>query len=57
MEAYLDMGQYIIEKYYAKVTRYSNREEMRTRLGGEFVKRALEPNIFETESEALGLLK
>lgn len=50
MEAYLDMGQYIIEKYYAKVTRYSNREEMRTRLGGEFVKRALEPNIFETES-------
>jgi len=57
MDAYLDMGQYIIEKYYAKVTRYSNREEMRKKLGGEFVKRALEPNIFETENEALGLFK
>jgi propionate CoA-transferase len=57
MDAYLDMGQYIIETYYAKVSRFSNREDMCNRLGDEFVKRALAPNIFETEEEAKNLLE
>ena len=56
LEAYLDMGQYIIETYYADVSRFSSSDEMRKKLGDEFVKRAMAPSMYETKEEAKKVL-
>ncbi len=52
LDAYLEMGKSIIETYYKDVTRHTTSEEMRSKLGDEFVKRGLAPSIYETEEEA-----
>jgi propionate CoA-transferase len=52
LDAYLEMGKYIIETYYQDVTRHTTSEEMRSKLGDEFVKRGLAPSLYETEEEA-----
>jgi len=52
LDAYLEMGKYIIETYYQDVTRHTTSEEMRSKLGDEFVKRGLAPSLYETEDEA-----
>jgi propionate CoA-transferase len=52
LDAYLEMGQYIIETYYQDVSRHTTSEEMRSKLGDEFVKRGLAPSLYETEEEA-----
>ena len=52
LDAYLEMGKYIIETYYQDVTRYTTSEEIRSKLGDEFVKRGLAPSLYETEEEA-----
>ncbi|MGD8443157.1 MAG: acyl CoA:acetate/3-ketoacid CoA transferase [Desulfobacterales bacterium] len=52
LDAYLEMGKYIIETYYQDVTRHTTNEEMRSKLGDELVKRGLTPSLFETEAEA-----
>lgn len=52
LDAYMDMGQYIIETYYDDVTRHTTREDLRIKLADEFVRRGLAPSIYETEEEA-----
>ena len=52
LDAYLEMGKYIIETYYQDVTRHTTSEEMRSKLGDELVKRGLAPSLYETEEEA-----
>lgn len=52
LDAYLDMGQYIIETYYEDVTRHTTSESLRSKLGDRFVKRGLAPSIYESEKEA-----
>ena len=52
LDAYLEMGKYIIETYYQDVSRHTTSEEMRSKLGDEFVKRGLAPSLYETEEEA-----
>ncbi len=52
LDAYLDMGQYIIETYYEDVTRHTTSRRLRSKLGDEFVKRGLAPSIYESEEEA-----
>jgi propionate CoA-transferase len=56
LDAYLDMGQYIIESYYEDVTRHTTSETLRDKLGDEFVKRGLAPSIYDTEEEARKIL-
>ncbi|MEA3232637.1 MAG: acyl CoA:acetate/3-ketoacid CoA transferase [Thermodesulfobacteriota bacterium] len=56
LDAYLDMGQYIIETYYEDVTRHTTSEALRAKLGDEFVKRGLTPSIYDTEEEAERIL-
>jgi propionate CoA-transferase len=52
LDAYLEMGKYIIETYYQDVTRHTTSEEMRSKLGDELIKRGLSPSLYETEEEA-----
>lgn len=52
LEAYLDMGQYIIETYYEDVTRHTTSEALRSKLGDRLVKRGLAPSLYESEDEA-----
>ena len=52
LDAYLEMGKYIIETYYQDVTRHTTSEKMRSKLGDELVKRGLVPSLYETEEEA-----
>ena len=56
LDAYLDMGQYIIETYYEDVTRHTTSEALRAKLGDEFVKRGLTPSIYDTEEKAERIL-
>jgi len=41
MEAFLDLGGHMKKKYGAAFSLFANREEMREKLGGDFVKHAL----------------
>ncbi len=52
LDAYLDMGQYIIETYYEDVTRHTTSETLRSTLGDQFVKRGLAPSLYESEEAA-----
>jgi len=56
LDAYLDMGQYIIETYYEDVTRHTTSRGLREKLGDEFVKRGLAPSIYDSEEEAEKIL-
>ncbi len=56
MDAYIEMGKYIIETYYADVSRFSSSDEMRKKLGDQFVKKAMAPRIYETREEAEKIL-
>jgi propionate CoA-transferase len=52
LDAYLDMGQYIIETYYEDVTRHTTSKSLRSKLGDQFVKRGLAPSMYDSEEEA-----
>lgn len=52
LDAYLDMGQYIIETYYEDVTRHTTSQTLRSTLGDKLVKRGLAPSLYESEQEA-----
>ena len=56
LDAYLDMGQYIIETYYEDVTRHTTSETLRSKLGDQLVKRGLAPSIYDSEKEAEKIL-
>ena len=54
---YTDIVKYLVEKYYAGVTRYTTSVFMRMKLGDELQKRKVAPHIFESHSEAVKALK
>jgi propionate CoA-transferase len=53
LDEYLEMGQYIIRKYYRKVPRHTSNKEAIARLSGEFNERNLAANLFASEEEAV----
>lgn len=55
-DAYLEMGNSIIRRYYAKVSRYNTNMEARAKFDAEFGSRNLEGNIFPSREEALAFL-
>jgi propionate CoA-transferase len=51
-DAYMDAVRYVEEKYYLKVTRYTNSGFMRMKLGKELENRKLSSRVFESAAEA-----
>jgi len=51
-DAYMDAVRYVEEKYYLKVTRYTNSGFMRMKLGKELENRKLSSRVFESAGEA-----
>jgi propionate CoA-transferase len=51
-DAYMDAVRYVEEKYYLKVTRYTNSSFMRMKLGKELENRKLSSRVFESADEA-----
>lgn len=56
-EAYAELVQYLMGRYYLTVTRYTTSAFMRLKLGDALSSRGLAPHIFETREEAEGFLK
>jgi len=57
LDAYLEMGRRIIEKYYDKVARHTTNPETRAHMVSEFSARGLDANMFATREEALEYLR
>lgn len=57
IEYYTDMVKYLVDKYYAGVTRYTTSVFLRMKLGDELQKRKVAPHIFESHGEAVKALK
>ena len=53
LDAYLEMGQYIIKKYYRKVARHTTSKEAMAKFTEEFQERSLAVNMFASEEEAV----
>jgi len=53
MDDYLEMGQYIIQKYYRKVARHTTNKEAIAKFSEEFQERRLEVNLFASKEEAI----
>jgi propionate CoA-transferase len=51
-DAYMEAVRYVEEKYYLKVTRYTNSGFMRMKLGKELENRKLSSRVFESADEA-----
>ena len=51
-DAYLDAVRYVEEKYYLKVSRYTNSGFMRLKLGKALADRHVSSQIFESQREA-----
>ncbi len=54
---YSDMVKYVVEKYYAGVTRYTTSAFLRMKLGDELQKRKVAPQVYESQEEATQALK
>ena len=52
MDAYLDAVRYVEQRYYLKVSRYTNSAFMRLKLGKELGKRQVSSHVYETRTEA-----
>jgi propionate CoA-transferase len=52
MDAYLDAVRYVEQRYYLKVSRYTNSAFMRLKLGKELGKRQVSSHVYETQAEA-----
>jgi propionate CoA-transferase len=52
MDAYLDAVRYVEQRYYLKVSRYTNSAFMRLKLGKELGKRQVSSQMYETRTEA-----
>ncbi len=52
MEAYMDAVKYVENKYYLKVSRFTNSGFLRLKFGKELEKRNLSARVFETREEA-----
>jgi propionate CoA-transferase len=51
-DAYAAMCDYMTERYYEKVSRYSTSAFLRMKLGGALLARGRAPHLFETQTEA-----
>ncbi|MGZ9034182.1 MAG: hypothetical protein ACXW25_07185, partial [Rhodospirillales bacterium] len=56
IDAYAEMVQYMEEKYYTRVTRYTTGAFLRMKLGEALAERKIAPHVFESESEARAFL-
>ncbi len=52
IDKYADMAQYMVTRYYAKISRYTTSAFMRMKLGDELSRRNVAPHIFESQEEA-----
>jgi propionate CoA-transferase len=52
MDAYLDAVRYVEQRYYLKVSRYTNSAFMRLKLGKELGNRHVSSHVYETQTEA-----
>lgn len=52
MDAYLDLVRYVEERYYLKVSRYTNSGFMRLKLGKALRERQVSSHVYETRVEA-----
>ncbi|MDP6572852.1 MAG: CoA-transferase [Rhodospirillales bacterium] len=52
MDTYLDAVRYVENRYYIKVSRYTNSGFMRLKLGKELERRSVSSHVFETGREA-----
>lgn len=52
MDAYLDGVRYVEQRYYLKVSRYTNNAFMRLKLGRGLGKRQVSSHVYETQAEA-----
>ena len=57
VEAYAAMVQYLSDKYYTHVSRYTTSAFLRVKLGDALEERGLSPHIFESQREALEAAK
>src|SRR5437667_12414987 len=51
-DAYVEMVENVVERYYLGVTRFTTSSFMRAKLGDALAKRKLAPYIYESEGEA-----
>jgi propionate CoA-transferase len=51
-DAYVEMVENVVERYYLGVTRFTTSSFMRAKLGDALAKRKLAPYIYESEDEA-----
>jgi len=52
MGAYMDAVKYVEQKYYLKVSRFTNSGFLRLKLGKELERRQVSSSVFETRREA-----
>ena len=52
MDAYAQVVEHMVERYYGQVTRYSTSAFLRDKLGSAIRERGLAPHIYETRAEA-----
>jgi propionate CoA-transferase len=52
-DAYLEMVQDVVKRFYLGVTRYTTSSFMRAKLGASLARRNVAPHVYETEEEAL----
>jgi len=51
-DAYIDMIEDMVQRYYIGVTRFTTSAFMRAKLGDTLARRGLAPYVYETEAEA-----
>ncbi|MBB5403139.1 acyl CoA:acetate/3-ketoacid CoA transferase [Paraburkholderia youngii] len=56
-DAYVEMVEDMVQRYYLGVTRFTTSAFMRAKLGGALTRRGLSPYVYETEAEAQAFLR
>lgn len=56
-DAYAEMVQYLMDRYYIKVSRYTTSAFLRMKLGDALTRRGLAPHVFETPEDAKKFLQ
>ncbi|KWR88407.1 acyl CoA:acetate/3-ketoacid CoA transferase [Cupriavidus sp. IDO] len=56
-DAYVEMIENMVQRYYLGVTRFTTSAFMRTKLGDTLARRGLAPYVYETEAEAQASLR
>lgn len=56
IDAYTTMQAYLVENYFARVSRYTTSVFLRIKMGGALEKRGVAPHIYESPEEAPAFL-